>query len=169
MRNDPYLLSGGPGDSITPEKRIPKGKIKIKSLATSPTRKNPITNQDKNNLAIKKYQSLPPHIHKFPSIFKSLRNEADDNHHKYTYTSCTDKDDMSRTDQDDSTENIKSMKNKNDYDEYKEENSQHQHSNESVINKTKEESALIIQLMSMNFQQKVIKYVIGTVSSYSKK
>ena len=76
---------------------------------------------------------------------------------------------MSRTDQDDSTENIKSMKNKNDYDEYKEENSQHQHSNESVINKTKEESALIIQLMSMNFQQKVIKYVIGTVSSYSKK
>ena len=30
------------------------------------------------------------------------------------------------------------MKNKNDDDEYKEENLQHQHVNESVINKTKE-------------------------------
>ena len=44
---------------------------------------------------------------------------------------------MSRTYQDDSIENVKCMKNI-DYDEkYKEENSQHQHSNESGINTTK--------------------------------
>ena len=61
------------------------------------------------------------------------------------------------------------MKNKNYYDEYKEDNFQHQHGNESVINKTKEEEELIRRLMSMNFQQKVIQYVIGTVTSCGKK
>ena len=44
---------------------------------------------------------------------------------------------MAHTDQDDSMENLKSTKNKNDDDEYKEENSQHQNVNETVINKTK--------------------------------
>ena len=45
---------------------------------------------------------------------------------------------MSRTDQDDSIEDVKSMKNTNYDDEYKEDNSQHQHGNETDINKTKE-------------------------------
>ena len=45
------------------------------------------------------------------------------------------------------------MKNKNDDDKYKEENSQPQDGNKSVINKTKEEEALIKLLMSMNFKQ----------------
>ena len=44
---------------------------------------------------------------------------------------------MSRTNRDDSIENVKVMKNKNDDDEYKEENLQHKHVNETVINKTK--------------------------------
>ena len=60
------------------------------------------------------------------------------------------------------------MNNKNSDDKYKEENLQHQHDNESVINKTKEEEASIKLLMSMNFQQKVINYVIGTVTSCGK-
>ena len=114
---------------------------------------------------IEKYQILPPHLHKFPPGFKSLRNEAADDPHEYTDTSRTDKYDMSRTDKDKSIENLKSMNNKNSDDEYKEENSQHQHGNESVINKTKQEEAFIKRLMSMNFQQKVIHYVIGTVTS----
>ena len=56
------------------------------------------------------------------------------------------------------------MKNKNDNEEYKEENLQHQNGNGRVINKTKEEEAFIKRLMSMNFQQKFIQYVIGTVT-----
>ena len=60
---------------------------------------------------------------------------------------------------------MKDMKNKNYDDEYKEDNSQHQHGNENIFNKTKEEEALIRRLMSMNIQQKVIQYVIGTVTS----
>ena len=62
---------------------------------------------------IEKDQSIPPHLPKFPPVFKSLRNEAADDHHKYTYTSHTDKDDSSRTDKYESMENLKSMKNKN--------------------------------------------------------
>ena len=62
------------------------------------------------------YKSLPLHVPKFPPGFKSLRNEAYDDHHEYTDTSRTYKDDTLRTDQDDSIENIKSTKNKNDYD-----------------------------------------------------
>ena len=57
------------------------------------------------------------------------------------------------------------MNNTNDYDEYKEDNLQHQDGNESVINKTKEEEALIKRLMSMNFKQNVIQYVIDIVTS----
>ena len=44
---------------------------------------------------------------------------------------------MSRTDQDDSIENMKATKNKNDDDEYKEDNSQHKQGNGIVINTTK--------------------------------
>ena len=40
---------------------------------------------------------------------------------------------MSRTNKDDFIENLKSNHNKNSDDEYKEENYQHQHGNESVI------------------------------------
>ena len=56
------------------------------------------------------------------------------------------------------------MKNKNDDDEYKEENSQHQHGNETVINKTEEEEASIKRLMSTNFKQNFIQYVINIVT-----
>ena len=41
------------------------------------------------------------------------------------------------TDQDDSIENMKTMKEKNNDDEYKEDNLQHQNGNKSVINTTK--------------------------------
>ena len=61
------------------------------------------------------------------------------------------------------------MKNTNDDDKYKEENSQHQDGNRSVINKTKKEDALIKWLMSMNFKQNVIQYVIDIVTSCREK
>ena len=91
-----------------------------------------------NTLGIEKYQSLPPHLPKFPFGFKSLRNEGDCDHHESTYTSRTDKNYTSRTDKDDSIENLIAMNNKNSDDKYKEDNLKHQHGNESVINKTKE-------------------------------
>ena len=117
MRTDLSVLSGATGVSITPEKLIPRNKIKTKSLAILPPRKDPIPNQDQNTSGIKKDQSLPPHVPTFPPRLKSLGNEADDDHHESIYTSRTDKDDTSHTDQDDSIENIISMKNKNDDDE----------------------------------------------------
>ena len=49
-------------------------------------------------------------------------------------------------------ENVKSMRNTNDDEEYKEENLQHQDGNESVINKTKEDKVSIKRLMSMNLK-----------------
>ena len=57
------------------------------------------------------------------------------------------------------------MKNTTDDEKYKEDNSQHQDGNESVINKTKEEEALIKRLMSMNFKQNIIQYVIYIFTS----
>ena len=77
------------------------------------------------------------HVPKFPPGSKSLRNKANNDHPESTDTSCNDRYDTSRTNQDDSIENMKSTKNKNDDEKYKEENSQHQHSNETVIKKTK--------------------------------
>ena len=112
MRNYLSVLSGAIGASITPEKRIIRKKRNIKLLATSPPRKDPIPNQYKNNLGIEKYQSLPPHLPKFPPGFKSLRNEADDDNPESTDTSFTDRDDTSRTDTDDSIYNIKSRRKK---------------------------------------------------------
>ena len=44
---------------------------------------------------------------------------------------------MACTDKDDSIDNIKATKKQNYDDEYKEDNYQHQHGNEGVINKTK--------------------------------
>ena len=103
-----------------------------------PSRKDPIPNQNKNTLGIQRDQCLPPHLPPFPPGFKSLRNEENYDYNETKDTSSTDKDDTSRTNQDDSIENLKSMKNTNDDEKYKEENSQHQDGNESVINKTKE-------------------------------
>ena len=85
-----------------PEKHIPRKKGKIKSLATSTTRKDRTPNQDKNTLGIKKDQSLPPHVPKFPPGFKSLINKTNDDHPESIYISRTDRDDTSRTDRDDS-------------------------------------------------------------------
>ena len=59
LRTDIYVNSGLMGEtkaSVTPEKRIPRKKRNIKSLATSPPRKDPSTNQDKNTLGIQKDQ-----------------------------------------------------------------------------------------------------------------
>ena len=56
---------------------------------------------------------MPP----FPSGFKSLRNEANDDNPETTDTSGTDKDDTSCTNRDGSIENVKAMKNTNDDEE----------------------------------------------------
>ena len=77
----------------------------------SPPRKDPIPNHDKNTLGIKKHQFLTSHVSPFYYRFKSLRNEANDDNPETTDTSRTDKDDMSHTNQDDSIENLKAMKN----------------------------------------------------------
>ena len=60
----------------------------------SPPREDPIPNQDENTLSLQKYQCLPPHVPPFPSGFKSLRNEANDNNPETTDTSRNDKYDM---------------------------------------------------------------------------
>ena len=71
------------------------------------------------------------------------------------------------------------MKDTNDDDEYKEDTQQHQDGNESfdnpetldtsrnesVVNTTKEEEALIKQLMSLNFKHYLIQYVIDIFTS----
>ena len=119
MRTSLSLFSGATGASIMQEKLIPRKKRKIKSLSTSPAIKDPIPNQDKNTLGIKKDQSLPPHVPKFPPVFKSLIKQVDDDYHESIDTSRTDKDDISHTNQYDSIENLKSMKNKNYDDKYK--------------------------------------------------
>ena len=102
-----------------------------------PPRKDPITNQDKNNLGLQKYQWLPPHVTPFPTGFKSLRNKKNGDNPETTDTSRTDKDDTSRTNRDDSIENAKATKKTNDDGKYKEENPKDQDSNESRIKKTK--------------------------------
>ena len=72
---------------------------------------------------------------------------------------------MSHTNRYDSIENVKCMNKTNDDDKYKDNHSQHQDSNKSVINTTKEEKSLIKRLMSMNFKHHVIQYVIDIVTS----
>ena len=84
-----------------------------------PPRKDPIPNQDKNTLGLQNDQCLTPHLPPFPPGFKSLRNEADNYNPETTDTSCIDEYDMSRTNRDDSIENVKSIKNTNDDDKYK--------------------------------------------------
>ena len=95
----------------------------------SPPRKDPIPNQDKNNLGLQKYQWIPSHITPFSSGIKSLRNEENYDNPETTNTSSTDKYDTSHTNRDDYIENVKDMKIKNDDDEYKEDTSQHQDGN----------------------------------------
>ena len=63
----------------------------------SPPRKDPIPNQYKNTLGIQKHQCLSSHVIPFSSGIKSLRNKANDDNPETTDTSCTDKDDTSRT------------------------------------------------------------------------
>ena len=73
VRTGVYVLSGVTGEtraSVTPEKRISRNEIKIKSLDTSPPRKDPIPNQDTNTLGLQKYQCLPPHVPPYPPRFK---------------------------------------------------------------------------------------------------
>ena len=73
LRPDISINSGLRGEtrvSLTPEKRIPKNKLKIKSLAMSPPKKDSIPNQDKNTLGIQKYQCLPSQVPPFFSGFK---------------------------------------------------------------------------------------------------
>ena len=122
-------LTGETRASVTPEKRIPRKKIDIKSLDTLPPGKNPITNHDINTLGLQKDKRLSPHVPPFPPIFKSLRNEADYDNTETTDISCTDKDDTSRTNRDDSIENLKATKNTNDDNKYKDYNLHHQDGN----------------------------------------
>ena len=102
----------------------------MKFIAISPPRKDTILNQDINMLGAVKDQSLPPQLSKFCPRYKSLRIEA--------YDDRNDSTDTSRTYKEDYVENLKYMNNKNSDDEYKEGKSQHQHINESFIDKTKE-------------------------------
>ena len=73
----------------------------------SPPKKDQIPNQDKNTLGLQKYQFLPTHVPPFPPGIKSLRNKANGNNPETTNTSRYDKDYTSRTNQDDSVENVK--------------------------------------------------------------
>ena len=65
IRTGVSLLSGGTGDSVTPEKRTPRKKKNKKSLAMSPPKKDQIPNQDIDRLGTNNDQSLPPHLAKY--------------------------------------------------------------------------------------------------------
>ena len=56
-------MSGSTVAIVTPENCIPRKKNNMKSLATSPPRKDPISNQDINMLGTKNDQSCLPQIH----------------------------------------------------------------------------------------------------------
>ena len=71
-------FSGGTGASVTPEKRIPGKKRNMKSPAMSPTRKDPIPNQDINRLTTEQDPSLSPIIAKYPTGYRPLFNDAND-------------------------------------------------------------------------------------------
>ena len=103
IRIDVYFLFVGTGSSVTPEKN-PRNKNNMKSIAMSPPRNDPIPNQDMNILINKKYQSLPPELAKYPPGYKSLINEAEDDCNDSIYTS--------RTDKEDSVNNLKAINNK---------------------------------------------------------
>ena len=54
IRSDVSFLYVGTGDSVSQEKRIPRKKKNMKSLAMSPPRKDPIPNQYINRITTKK-------------------------------------------------------------------------------------------------------------------
>ena len=160
IRTDVSILSVGTGASVTTEKCIPRKKNNIKPLLILPPRKDTIPNKDINRLRTKKHQSLPPKLAKYCPGYKLLLNKAEDDRSNST--------DTSRTDKEYSVNNLKTMNNKDIDDKYKDEHSQYQNSNESVINKTKEEESLIECLMLMNLPSKVVNDVIGNISSCRK-
>ena len=86
-------MSGGTVVSVTTEKIIQKKKRNTKSPATSPPIKYPTPNQYINRLITKKDPSLPPHLSKYPPVYKSLINDAhnpnitEDDCNDSTYTS----------------------------------------------------------------------------------
>ena len=70
MGTDVSILSVGTGDSVTPEKWIPRNKKNMKSLASLPPRNDPIKNPYINMLGTKKDQSHPPQLPKCFPWFK---------------------------------------------------------------------------------------------------
>ena len=122
----------------------------MESPEMSPPRKDSIPNQDINRLSTKKLH-IPPQLARFPPGFKSVINKTEDDRNDST--------DNSRTDKEDSVNNLKYINNKDiDY-KCKYDNSLNHNSNESIINKTKEEESLIEILVSMNFRLKILNYV----------
>ena len=79
-------------------------------------------------------QQTDRHVPPFSYGIKSLRNKANDDNPENTDTPRTDKDDTSHTNRYDSIKILQDTKNTNDDDEYKEDTSKHQDSNESVGN-----------------------------------
>ena len=123
----------------------------------SPQRKDPITNLDINRLSTEKYQSLPPQLAKFRPGCRSLRNEAEDDCNDYTETSRTDKGYY--------IDNIRSMNEKIVITDTKRKIININTVIKVLFKKNKEEELLIKRLMLINFQRKVIHYVIGTITS----
>ena len=105
-------------------------------------------------------------MEKIPPVFQLLINDANDpnsteNDRNYSM-------DTLRNEKEDSVNNLKVTNNKNIDEKQKDDNLQALNSNDSVINKTEEEKALIELLMSTNFPLKDVNHVIGTISSCSK-
>ena len=136
-------MSVGTGSSLTPERRIPRKKNNMKSLAMFPPGNYPIPNQYINRLSTEKDQSLPPQLSKYCPRYKSLINEAEDDRNDST--------DISRNNKEYFVNNLKAINNKDIDDEYKDENSKDHNSNESFINKNKNKEAWIERLVSMDF------------------
>ena len=133
----------------------------------SPPRKYPVPNQDINRLITQQDPSIPPIMEKYTTGYKALFN---DTHEPYSTEDNHDNSrDDSRNENEDSVNKLKVNNNDDNDDEYKDENSAALKNDESVINKTEEEEALIERLMSMDFPLKFLSYVIGTISSYKQK
>ena len=80
----------------------------------STPRKDPIPNQDKKIIGLKKYQCLTPDVPPFFPGNKALINEQNDDSPETSDTSQSEEDDTFHTKQDDYIENVKEM-NTNDY------------------------------------------------------
>ena len=99
----------------------------MKSPSMSPPNKYLIPNQDNNILNIKKDQSFPPHLAKFPTVFKSIIKQTHD--HNITEDCCNDSTDTSHNYEEDYVKNMKVIHNKDIYDEYQNWNSSDHTSN----------------------------------------